>query len=85
LPDVADQPDVAQFDLIYTDIKLAKHSGFAWYGGYALQVTIPYLTRSNLHLLFQRHDISCLPNVDEAKPRKKFKAYFDRLFPRRPR
>lgn len=52
---------------------------------YALQVTIPYLTRSNLHRLFQRHDISCLPNVDGAKSRKKFKAYSDRLFPHRPR
>ena len=30
---------------------------------YALQATIPHLTRSSLHRLFQRHDISRLPDV----------------------
>ena len=42
---------------------------------YALQATIPHLTRSSLHRLFQRHDISRLPEAEGSKPRKKFKAY----------
>ena len=37
---------------------------------YALQATIPRLTRSSLHRLFQRHDISRLPSVDGDKPKK---------------
>ena len=41
---------------------------------YALQATIPHLTRSSLHRLFQRHDISRLPEAEGSKPRK-FKAY----------
>ncbi len=42
---------------------------------YALQTTIPHLTRSSLHRLFQRHDISRLPDVEGSKPKKRFKAY----------
>jgi transposase-like protein len=42
---------------------------------YALQATIPHLTRSSLHRLFQRHGISRLPDVEGAKPRNKFKTY----------
>ena len=43
---------------------------------YALQPTIPHLTRSSLHRCLQRHGISRLPEVDGDKPaRKKFKAY----------
>ena len=43
---------------------------------YALQATVPHLTRSSLHRLFQRHDISRLPDLkDEAEPKKKFKSY----------
>lgn len=43
---------------------------------YALQATIPNLTRSSLHRLFQRHGISRLPDLrDEAEPKKKFKSY----------
>ncbi|MBN4083057.1 IS481 family transposase [bacterium AH-315-B06] len=43
---------------------------------YALQATIPHLTRSSLHRLFQRHDISRLPDLRaEAEPKKKFKSY----------
>ena len=42
---------------------------------YALQATIPQLSRSSLHRLFQRHDISRLPAVEGEKPRKRFKAY----------
>lgn len=43
---------------------------------YTLQATIPHLTRSSLHRLFQRHDISRLPDVEgEKKPKKKFKKY----------
>ena len=43
---------------------------------YALQATIPHLTRSSLHRLFQRHDISRLPDLKaEAEPKKKFKSY----------
>lgn len=43
---------------------------------YALQETIPHLTRSSLHRCLQRHGISRLPDVRE-KPRKKakFKRY----------
>ena len=33
---------------------------------YALQATIPHLTRSSLHRLFQRHDISRLPAIETA-------------------
>lgn len=42
---------------------------------YALHATIPNLTRSSLHRLFQRHDISRLPCVDGDKPKKRFKTY----------
>jgi hypothetical protein len=43
---------------------------------YALQATIPHLSRSALHRRLQRHGISRLPDVDGDKPaRKKFKAY----------
>ena len=43
---------------------------------YALQATIPHLTRSSLHRCLQRHDISRLPDVDgDKQPRKKFKSY----------
>jgi transposase-like protein len=42
---------------------------------YALQATIPHLTRSSLHRLFQRHDISRLPDVEGSKPKRAFKTY----------
>jgi len=42
---------------------------------YALQATIPHLSRSALHRLFQRHDISRLPQSDGSKPRKRVKSY----------
>jgi transposase InsO family protein len=43
---------------------------------YALQPTIPSLTRSSLHRCLQRHDISRLPDMDDAAPaKKKFKSY----------
>ena len=43
---------------------------------YALQATIPHLTRSSLHRCLQRHGISRLPDVDGDKPKKKkFKRY----------
>jgi transposase InsO family protein len=43
---------------------------------YALQPTIPHLTRSALHRCFQRHGISRLPETYGDKPaRKRFKAY----------
>lgn len=43
---------------------------------YALQATIPHLTRSSLHRCLQRHDISRLPDVEGTAPTKrKFKAY----------
>ncbi|WP_310621695.1 IS481 family transposase [Flexibacterium corallicola] len=42
---------------------------------YALQETIPKLTRSSLHRLFQRHAISRLPAPDKDKDKKRFKAY----------
>lgn len=42
---------------------------------YALQATIPRLTRSSLHRLFQRHGISRLPSIEGDRPRKRFKDY----------
>ena len=43
---------------------------------YALQPTIPQLTRSSLHRCLHRHGISRLPDVEGDKPDKhKFKAY----------
>ena len=43
---------------------------------YALQPTIPHLTRSSLHRCLKRHGISRLPQVEgEASPKNKFKAY----------
>jgi len=43
---------------------------------YALQATIPHLTRSSLHRCLQRHGISQLPKVEgEISARRKFKAY----------
>jgi transposase InsO family protein len=43
---------------------------------YALQATIPGLTRSSLHRCLQRHGIGKLPDVEGDKtPRKRFKAY----------
>ena len=43
---------------------------------YALQATIPRLTRSALHRCFQRHGISRLPDVEGDKPaKKKFRHY----------
>jgi transposase InsO family protein len=43
---------------------------------YALQATIPHLTRSSLHRCLQRHGISQLPQVgDETAVKRKFKSY----------
>src|SRR5919107_4345483 len=43
---------------------------------YALQATIPHLTRSSLHRCLQRHGISRLPEVTGDTPaKKKFKRY----------
>ncbi len=43
---------------------------------YALQPTIPHLTRSSLHRCLKRHGISRLPQVEgEASPKRKFKPY----------
>ncbi len=42
---------------------------------YALQATVPQLTRSSLHRLFQRHAVSQLPQAEGTRPRRKFKAY----------
>ena len=43
---------------------------------YALQATILHLTRSSLHRLFQRHEISRLPAIEGETGRKKaFKRY----------
>ena len=43
---------------------------------YALQPTIPSLTRSSLHRCLQRHGISRLPETDGNKPqRSRFKHY----------
>src|SRR5262245_56463435 len=42
---------------------------------YALQATIPHLTRSSLHRLFQRHGISRLPGLEKPPLRRQCKAY----------
>jgi len=42
---------------------------------YALQASIPHLTRSSLHRCLQRHGISRLPQFEESKTRSKFKQY----------
>jgi transposase InsO family protein len=43
---------------------------------YALQATIPHLTRSSLHRCLQRHGISRLPEVEGDKPgKRRFKTY----------
>jgi transposase InsO family protein len=43
---------------------------------YALQATLPHLTRSSLHRCLQRHGISRLPDTDGSKPqRSRFKRY----------
>src|ERR1700727_1829864 len=43
---------------------------------YALQATIPHLTRSSLHRCLQRHGISRLPDVEDGKARNaQFKPY----------
>src|SRR5262249_55999802 len=43
---------------------------------YALQPTIPHLTRSSLHRCLKRHGISRLPEIEGNRPSKKrFKAY----------
>src|SRR5215203_2660789 len=43
---------------------------------YALQATLPHLTRSSLHRCLQRHGLSRLPTTDGDKPRRsKFKRY----------
>jgi hypothetical protein len=48
---------------------------------YALQATIPQLTRSSLHRRLERHGISRLPEVEGDKPgKKKFDSYPIGLF-----
>ena len=43
---------------------------------YALQPTIPQLTRSSLHRCLQQHGISRLPEVDgDKEPKRRFKSY----------
>ena len=42
---------------------------------YALQATVPHLTRSALHRLFQRHGISRLPDTAATRVRGKFHPY----------
>jgi transposase-like protein len=43
---------------------------------YALQPTIPHLSRSSLHRCLQRHGVSRLPEVEgDKRPKKKFKSY----------
>jgi transposase-like protein len=42
---------------------------------YALQATVPHLTRSSLHRLFQRHQISRLPTAEGTRPRQRFRNY----------
>ena len=43
---------------------------------YALQPTIPHLSRSSLHRCLQRHGVSRLPDIEDDKPSKtRFKSY----------
>ena len=42
---------------------------------YALQATVPHLTRSSLHRLFQRQGVSRLPDAEGPRVRRKFKDY----------
>ena len=42
---------------------------------YALQATVPHLTRSSLHRLFQRQGVSRLPNAEGTRVRRKFHNY----------
>jgi transposase InsO family protein len=42
---------------------------------YALQATIPHLTRSSLHRCFQRHGIGRLPEIEGDRPKRGFKSY----------
>ena len=43
---------------------------------YALQPTIPRLTRSSLHRCLQRHGIGRLPDIEgDKEPKKRFKSY----------
>src|SRR5512143_2760610 len=43
---------------------------------YALQATVPHLTRSSLHRCLRRHGISRLPETEGDKPvKRKFKSY----------
>src|SRR5947208_16998751 len=51
---------------------------------YALQATIPHLTRSSLHRCLKRHGISRLPHVEnESAEKRKIQSLPDRLFPYR--
>ena len=53
---------------------------------YALQATIPHLTRSSLHRCLQRHGISRLPEVEGDKPGEaQVQGLSDRLLPHRHR
>ena len=42
---------------------------------YALQASLPHLTRSSLHRCLQRHGISRLPDTNGDKAKKAFKQY----------
>ncbi len=42
---------------------------------YALQPTIPHLTRSSLHRCLQRHGINRFPDVEGDRSKKKFRRY----------
>jgi hypothetical protein len=48
---------------------------------YALQPSIPHLSRSALHRCLQRHGISRLPDIEGDKPKRPLQALPDRLFP----
>ena len=52
---------------------------------YALQATIPHLTRSSLHRCLQRHGISRLPDVAATDRPEKAQGLSDRLLPYRSR
>ncbi len=82
MADVPTGPKEARFTVLSTEeeaiiVAFRKHTLLPMDDClYALQATIPRLSRSSLHRCLQRHGISRLPDTEGDKPaKKKFKAY----------
>ena len=52
---------------------------------YALQASLPHLTRSSLHRCLQRHGISRLPDTNGDKAKKIFKRYLCKCWTEQPK